>query len=178
MLRIKGAADGSARKRVRFVLMPMMASVVGQNRSLSVAFFYLLYQIFWGSVKFQAVHLIVLRNFHLVGAYFSFLSIAWKLKEQLRSVFPPKFLTGWLILVLVNVCYLLQSWVNFPTISCCCFLFDTALLLFLWLACLPCHPRFYLCASCITSPDLHTFGSCGFCKYSQACEKNQKHFVL
>ncbi len=87
----------------------------------------------------------------------SFLSIAWKLKEQLWSVFPPKFFTGWLVLVLVNVCYLLQSWLNFSTIS-CCFLFDTALLLFLWLACLPCHPRFCLCASCSTSPGLHTFG--------------------
>lgn len=53
MLRIKGAADGSARKRVLFVLMSMMASVIGQNRLLSVAFFYLLYQIFWGSVNFK-----------------------------------------------------------------------------------------------------------------------------
>jgi hypothetical protein len=72
MLRIKGAADGSARKRALFVLMPMVASVIGQNRLLSVAFFYLLYQSFWGSVKFQAVYLIVLRNFHLVGAHCQF----------------------------------------------------------------------------------------------------------
>jgi hypothetical protein len=64
MLRTKGAADVSARKSVLFVLMSMMALVIDQNRLLSVAFFYLLYQIFWGSVKFQAVHLIVLRNFH------------------------------------------------------------------------------------------------------------------
>jgi hypothetical protein len=77
MSRIKGAADGSARKRVLFVLMPMMASVIGQNRLLSVAFFYLLYQIFWGSVKFQAVHLIVLRNFHSFVRTFSLLYIAW-----------------------------------------------------------------------------------------------------
>jgi hypothetical protein len=28
--------------------------------------------------------------------------------------------------------------------------------------------KVYLCASCITSPGLHTFGSCGFRKCSQA----------
>jgi hypothetical protein len=51
-------------------------------------------------------------------------------------------------------------------------------LLFLRLLCLPCHPMFYLCASCIISPGLHTFGFCGSCKYSQASEKNQKQFVV
>ncbi len=127
MLRIKGAADGSARKRVLFVLMPMMASVIGQNRLLSVAFFYLLYQIFWGSIKYQAVHLIVLRNYHLDGAHFQF--FVHSMKTQGTTLKCPKFFTGWVVLVLVNVCYLLQSWVNFPTIA-CCFLFDTALFLF------------------------------------------------
>jgi hypothetical protein len=111
MSRIKGAADGSARKRVLFVLMPMMTSLIGQNRLFSVAFFYLLYQIFWGSVKFQAVHLIVLRNFHSVCAHFHSSVHSMETQgTQLWSVLGPKFLTWWLVLGWVNVCYLLQSW--------------------------------------------------------------------
>lgn len=104
---------------------------------------------------------------------FTPLYIAWKLEEQFWSVLGPKFLTWWLVLGWVNVCYLLRSWVNFPTISSSLFITP---LLFLWLAILPCHPRFYLCACCIIFTGIHTFGSCSFC-YTQASEKNQKHFV-
>jgi hypothetical protein len=78
---------------VLFVLMPMMASGIGHNRLFSVAFFYLLYQIFWGSVKFQAVHLVVLRNFHLVCVHFHSSVHSMETKEQLLSVLPPKFFT-------------------------------------------------------------------------------------